>query len=171
MAEFVEHILVPTDFGESAWSAFRRACDLGRPLAARLTLLHVKPRAVQPSGLSALRLLHAVLQDPPRRDSVAPTLWSQISKDDPARLHLADIADSDWSLGVEVDTLLTQGDVAAEILRVAADMPATLIIMGARTPSSSRDGVIKQVLQAATGPVMLVPRTQACTAKKWVYEP
>lgn len=157
-----EHILVPTDFGEAAWAAFRRACDLGRPLAARLTLLHVKPQPrPSPACLGAIGLLHSVLYSPPVKGGAMPTLWSLVSADDPARRQLDEIANSDWSLGVEVETLLTAGDVADEILRVAGERHVTLTVMGARghrERRADRDSVTPRVLREAAGPVMLVPR-------------
>lgn len=103
-------ILHPTDFSPSADYAFRLACALARDYGARLFVLHVGMHPV-------ITLIEGVV--PPESE------WYQ--EDMSARLH--NLQSEDPRTQVE-PRLMIGGDPAAEILRVAQETKADLIVMG-----------------------------------------
>lgn len=107
MSQF-KTILCPIDFSQPSLEALRMACSLARDYSAKIVLLHVKPREPNPSGVMSMP------PEPPE-----------------ARLELQQRLDSvsvaDPSLTVE--RYLVVGDVATDILRIAAEKQCDLIVM------------------------------------------
>jgi len=105
----VQTILHPTDFSERSEYAFTMACALARDFGARLLALHV---AAQPAAGFGEGI---VAPDPERdEDAVREKLY---------RLRAPDA-------GIRVEHRFEEGDPAAEILRVAQEVLADVIIMG-----------------------------------------
>jgi nucleotide-binding universal stress UspA family protein len=108
----IKHILVPTDFNEPAQHALGRAVDLSKRLGAALTLLHV--------------------YDIP----VYPYTWLEPSADEAASIRAAAQLHLDQALAElrkqvpEAGAVLSSGAPWEQILKVAKDTQANLIVMG-----------------------------------------
>jgi len=105
----IRTILHPTDFSERSVYALHLACALTRDYGARLVVLHV---AAAPLIIAAEGAL------PLEPDSVA-----RAEKDQLDRLDVPDV-------GVRAERQLAEGDPVTEILRVAGEIHADLIVMG-----------------------------------------
>ena len=132
-------ILHPTDFSNTSECAFRLACSLARDHGARLVLLHV-----------------VELPAPAYGEGTAPVTVIQISLE--AEREALDHIQAPQ--GVSMDRMLLEGDAAYEILRIAKESEADLIVLG----THGRTGlgrfllgsVAEQVLRRAPCPVLTV---------------
>jgi nucleotide-binding universal stress UspA family protein len=134
----IRTILHPTDFSDSSAAAFRLACSLARERGAQLLVLHVYPPPIAHGEVVARR------QD----NGYHRLLWDQLHAfrpEDPA---------------VGVDYWLREGEPAAEILKLAQEEGADLIVLG----THGRTGlgrillgsVAEQVVRRAACPVLTV---------------
>src|SRR5262249_10330761 len=105
----IHTILHPTDFSDRSAFAFRLACALARDYGARLVLLHVAHPPVVVYGEGGV---------PPPPDDYLEQL--------DAELHQLRVPDP----GVPVEYRLKEGDAVTEILGVAEERSADLIVMG-----------------------------------------
>src|SRR5436853_254987 len=105
----IHTILHPTDFSDRSAYAFKVACALGRDYGARLVLLHVVPL---PSAVYGEVVVMPPVDDDPQQ------LEEQFH-----RLQTADPT-------IHVEHRLIEGDPVTEILEVAREMHADLIVMG-----------------------------------------
>jgi nucleotide-binding universal stress UspA family protein len=106
----IRTILHPTDFSEQARHAFATACSLARDHGARVIVLYVRAPEVVPYGK-----LGPIVPDPVRTPADAQAGLSGPHLPDP---------------GVEVEYRVAEGDPAAEIIRLARELGANLIVMG-----------------------------------------
>jgi len=131
-------ILHPTDFSEQSHHAFRLACALARDHGSRLVLLHVVPPPVAMAGEGLVL---------PAPDPADEGVWHL--------LHQLDVP-----TGILALRQVEQGDAAGEILRVAEEVNADLIVMGThgRTglPRLLMGSVAEKVLRRALCPVLVV---------------
>jgi nucleotide-binding universal stress UspA family protein len=131
-------ILHPTDFSDNSMHALRLAGELARDYQARLIVLHVVATPGISSGDETLPL--------------DPELFLRDARDN---LNRVDVP------GMLLERRLEEGEPAAEILRVAQDSGASLIVMG----THGRTGLVRllmgsvadQVIRQSTCPVMTVP--------------
>jgi nucleotide-binding universal stress UspA family protein len=134
----IHTILHPTDFSEPSRYAFELACNLARGLSARLVLVHV--------GTPPAVVGHAVLM---------PVLAKEQEE---LEERLQQLTASDGNLGVE--HRFEQGDPASEILRVAHESRADLIVMGTHGRTGLgrllMGSVAEQVVRQALCPVLTV---------------
>jgi nucleotide-binding universal stress UspA family protein len=136
----IKSILFPTDFSERSEVAFRLACSLARDHGARLIVLHV----VAPPQTVAYEAMPMLPAYPPGYREELETRLRSLKA--PA--------------GVAVDYRLEEGFAAAEIVTLAAEASADLIVMG----THGRTGlgrlllgsVAEQVLRKAKCPVLTV---------------
>jgi nucleotide-binding universal stress UspA family protein len=105
----VRTVLHPTDFSDYSDHAFRLACMLARDYGARLVVLHVAtpPTIVYGEGI--------VPPDP-----------ELVYREARERLNRLEVPGAD----VHAERRFEEGDPATEILRVAKDINADLIVMG-----------------------------------------
>jgi nucleotide-binding universal stress UspA family protein len=135
----IRTIVHATDFSESSGAAFRLACSLARDYGARLVVLHVQP---PPVGVYAME--PAFFPPEGQREEVLNELHG-VRPGDPA---------------VRVQHRLVEGDPADEILEVAKESGADLIVLG----THGRRGlgrlllgsVAEQVVRKAPCPVVTV---------------
>ncbi len=137
-AEKIRAILHPTDFSDRSEAALQVARELARDLGERLILLHVAPFDVYIHDMTVpvdLSMSREALEDMRRR------------VDGP-------------DLKYPVESRLSQGDAAEEILRRAADLDQGLIVMGShgRTGLSRLlfGSVAEYVVPRACCPVLAV---------------
>jgi nucleotide-binding universal stress UspA family protein len=133
-------ILHPTDFSDGSRAAFELACSLAREHGARLSLLHV-----------------TVLPDLAYRGYGLPGFPLE------AREYLADVAAGLDQLrppggAFPVERRLVEGDPATEIVRLAAEAGADLIVMGTHGRTGLRHALLgsvaEQVIRKAPCPVL-----------------
>lgn len=141
----VHTILFPTDFSDSAQQVFPLACSLARDCGARIVVLHVAAPLRSQDPLSAL-------QD---RDEYHKERWQT--------LHQMRAPDAN----VHVEHQLETGDAAPEILRVAQQNKAGLIVIGTHGGTGIGrllvGSVTEQVLRAASCPVLAVKKNQVAS--------
>jgi nucleotide-binding universal stress UspA family protein len=102
-------ILHPTDFSEPASQAHAAACALARDWNARLIVLHVAAKPVVSYIETASELKPEELQQ---------KLWETLR------------CPADLEQGLQVEHRVVEGHAVHEILRVARDLHADLIVMG-----------------------------------------
>jgi nucleotide-binding universal stress UspA family protein len=135
----IHTVLHPTDFSERSAYALRLACALARDHGAKLVVLHVAamPVAIYGEGV--------VL--------TAPTNYMDQQEE---QLHQLPVPDAD----IHVERRLVEGDAAAEILRVAHEVNADLIVMGTHGRTGLArllmGSVAEQVVRKAACPVLTV---------------
>lgn len=111
----VKKILVPTDFSESARYALRYAVSLAQQFHAEITLLHV---------FESVAVSYA--------SDLFPVPMAEVFEEVSAvaRKEMAALAAEVRSKGVEVRESVIQGKPPAEILRVAREEAADMIVLG-----------------------------------------
>jgi nucleotide-binding universal stress UspA family protein len=134
-------ILFPTDFSENSAGAFGLACALARDHRARLVALHVTD--VTDLAYTGYGAPGAPLEE---RGYLKA-----------ARQNLEGLEPGP---GVKLDRRLEEGDPAGEVLRVAAETGADLIVLGTHGRTGLRHlllgSVAEQVVRKATSPVLTV---------------
>jgi nucleotide-binding universal stress UspA family protein len=127
-------VLVPYDGSEFSERALHHAVSLARWYKAAITLLHVDPRGtfMAEDGVGGL----ASRVDPVERKRLVS--W------------LAEVSDEARNSGVPVEARVSEGRPTAEIVRVAREMPADLIVMG----THGRTGFDRLVLGSVTEKVL-----------------
>jgi len=132
-------IVFATDFAECSQPAFDLACALARDYGAELRITHISPEPIIAVA-----------------DGMTMEIPSGMLEETEAKLKAVRPADP----AVKYTHRLARGDVAAEIVRVAADGPADLIVMGTHGRSGIGrmilGSVAEAVLRHAPCPVMTV---------------
>jgi nucleotide-binding universal stress UspA family protein len=143
-------ILHPTDFSDCSNYAFDVACDLARQHRAVLLVLHV----VETLGPENITYGEAVSQLQP--EGYRQRLWEELNRMVPRAPE-----------GITVRHLLTEGDAAEEIRRVADKHQCDLIVMGTHGRTGLdrlfMGSVAEQVVRLAPCPLLVVksPATKA----------
>ena len=128
------NIILASDFSPGAQEAFRQALELARQHGARLILVHVVPPLLTPSPL---------LDDL----AVSPaTMALRDSLRDSSSQELAKLA-AQAAGQVEVETRLLEGDPARELIALAKETGAELMIMGSTGVSGLAVTVFGSVAQ------------------------
>ena len=145
--EEIRVILHPTDFSKGSEAALRVARLLARNLGARLVVLHVAP--------------FDILADGTMVSPMDPRVFRDTLEDMRQRLEGPD-------LKYPVETRLTQGDAAAEVLRVAEELDCGLIVMGTHGRTGLgrllMGSVVEFVMPRVASPVLVVKSLQQAAA-------
>ena len=112
----IRSILLPTDFSECARRAVPYAADLARLAGARVVCLHVVEPVVPAVGWTPLA-------EPLPVGDISEQLEDSAAKDLPR------FAGCEEFEGLEVEDLIVRGDAAGEIVRVARERRADLIVI------------------------------------------
>jgi nucleotide-binding universal stress UspA family protein len=143
----IHTILHPTDFSDRSTHALHLACALARDYGARLIILHVATTPTIAYGEGV------VPPDPETLFEAERELLERLTVPDPA---------------VAVERRFEEGDPIADILRVAQESHADLIVMGThgRTGLSRllMGSVAEQVVRRASCPVLTVTHPFAVPA-------
>jgi nucleotide-binding universal stress UspA family protein len=142
----IKHILCPVDFSESSRRALGYAASIARWYGATVTVLHVIPPVSSLSPATPAALYPPVVftaDDLERFERDLATFAAENCAVQPSRM------------------LAVAGGVTSEIVRVAGELPADLLIMG----SHGRSGfdrlllgsVTEKMLRKAPCPVLIVP--------------
>jgi len=142
----IRQILCPTDFSVFSARAFEHALSLAAWYQAPITVLHVLPEPVVASRALAY-VSSPMLLDASLRDSIQADLSSLVEPANRAGLHAAGE--------------LRDGEPAAEIVRVAQELHADLIVVGTHGRTGFQRWVLgsvaETVLRRAPCPVLTVP--------------
>jgi nucleotide-binding universal stress UspA family protein len=130
-------ILHPTDFSDAAQGSFQFACALASDMKARLIAFHVVQPAVYVHNL----------------DFTSPDCelkaWECLRR-------LQQTAEDSYGLDIDID--LSEGEPAAEILKVAHDRHCDLIVMGTHGRTGLRHllmgSIAEKVVRKADCPVL-----------------
>jgi nucleotide-binding universal stress UspA family protein len=135
----IRTILHPTDFSRYSENAWRVACSLARDYGANLLVLHVREVPVAVYG---------------EFGTVPPDTYDA----EALRRELATVEPT--VSGLSVERRLTEGNPAAEIVRVAKENNCDLIVLGTHGRTGLgrllMGSVAEQVVRKATCPVLTV---------------
>ena len=132
-------ILHPTDFSPPSEHAFNVACSLARDHGSRVIVLHVAELPLSAPG-------GAMIHPPP--GGIREAIREQ--------LHTVQAPDAK----IPIEHLLSEGDPATEILRVAQESQCDWIVMGIHGRSGLArllmGSVAEQIVRKALCPVLIV---------------
>lgn len=135
----IHTILHPTDFSERSQYAFMLACALARDYGARLIILHAADVPIVGYGEGVV---------PPNPEELRVAAQEKLDR---VQVPQANI---------RMERRLEQGDAVSEILRVAQETHADLIVMGAHGRTGLgrflMGSVAEQVVRQAACPVLTV---------------
>lgn len=141
----VKTILCPLDFSEPSEQTFKVAVELASVFSARLFLVNVVPE------------LPALPPDPNFVFEV-PEYELTLSADADEKLH--NLANQAASRGIAVDTTVGHGDAAKEIVRIAEDQSADLIVIATHGLTGLQHAVFgsvaEKVVRMAKCPVLSI---------------
>jgi nucleotide-binding universal stress UspA family protein len=145
----VHTILHPTDFSDPSAYALGLACALARDYGARLIALHVAHNPPVFAG-----------------EGIVPPDTEEIRAEAEEQLQQLAVPQDD----VRMERRLEMGDAPGEILRVATEIGASLIVMGTHGRTGIgrllMGSVAEQVVRRATCPVVTVTRPVPIPAPK-----
>ena len=143
----IESILLPTDFSECANYALSYAASLARQASASIVCVHVIEPVVPTVGYTGL---------------TEPLPIADLSEqlEESAERELPKISECQECSGLEIEQVITHGDAAAEIVRVAKERKIDLIVIS----SHGRTGLgrilfgstAESVVRHAPCPVLVV---------------
>jgi nucleotide-binding universal stress UspA family protein len=163
----MRHILVATDFSESAAGALAEAADLASKCQGRITLLHViyaEKITEELLGLDAIEYLSRSLDAPPADAPYVPGQW--VSKvREAAQQKLDEAAATVAGVKTKCDTAIAEGRPSVEILDYAQKHDVDLIVMGTHgrgaVGRALLGSVAENVIRQAECPVMVVRQRRA----------
>lgn len=171
MIQGIKHILFASDLTDSSRHAFNYAAMLAMQFKCKITLLHVVenlPHLVesQLQSLFGKSQWADILND--RKQSAQDLLVGKLTKTDMIRVALSRFCQEsgieDGECGVvEHDIVVTEGDVAGSIVKLASKKQCDLVVMGASKGilrNTSIGSKIKSVMKNAGMPVVVVPFTE-----------
>jgi nucleotide-binding universal stress UspA family protein len=132
----IRRILLASDFSKSSRKAFTTATTLARSTRAALTILHV---------LAPIRPVSPY-------EYVGPQTWEQLDAQNRrwAKRQLTELTGKAKKAGVRAGALVTDGNPAAQIVRVAKAKRFDLVILG----THGRTGVARFFLGSVAGRVV-----------------
>lgn len=147
----IRSILLPTDFSECGNFALAYATSLARTFGASIVCVHVIEPIVPTVGYSGMT-------EPLPIADIAEQL------EDSAERELPKLAECEECAGLEIEELLTHGEAASEIVRVAKEREVDLIVIS----SHGRTGLgrmlfgstAEAVVRHAPCPVLVVKPPQ-----------
>lgn len=158
----MKHILVATDFSETATAALARGAELAKATGAKLTLIHViyaEKISETLLGLDAMEYLTRALNAPPEQSPYSPTLAAERLRAT-AHQKLAEAAAAAGGRRVAIKTALAEGRPSDEILAFAAREAVDLIVLGTHGRGAIGKALIgsvaDHVIRQAECPVMVV---------------
>jgi nucleotide-binding universal stress UspA family protein len=140
----IEHILVPTDFSDSARNMLDTAIGYAQKLGARIHLLHS-------CNIWVLSMMPGAIATPDE-------FWERVEA--AGRDDLEEVRRTIVEAGVACDCYLEKRDPVDAILLTAREIPADLIIMGTRGLTGFKHTLLgstaERTLRLAPCPVMTV---------------
>lgn len=154
------HILVPTDFSETARDALRMARDVAKDTQARLTIANVVPDVWQQAWVAEAGLEVAGVQE----------AWVEGGKN-----RLKVLADEEGMRGANVSIVVLIGTPHTAITEYADTHNADLMVVGTHGHGPIRrfmlGSVAERVIRAAHCPVLAVPHESLRASPPVTREP
>jgi nucleotide-binding universal stress UspA family protein len=154
----MKHILVATDFSETATAALNRAVEIAQLSGARITLLHViYADKINETllGLDAMEHLTHALDEPGRLPETAMDRLRAAAQD-----KLRDAANGVSGPRPTIETVIAEGRPSVEIAAFADAHDVDLIVLGTngrgRVGKAFLGSVADNVIRQADVPVMVV---------------
>ena len=148
-------ILCPIDFSEYSRQAISRAVALAGEYSGTITALHVVTQAVPPR--------------PPDLPVLYPPIVFTPDDLEQFRTHTRQFVEQQND-GAPIDVIVAVGNTATEIVRVAEELPADMIVIGTHGRSGfdrlMLGSVTERILRRVRCPVLTVPRRHG---SDWVY--
>jgi nucleotide-binding universal stress UspA family protein len=143
----INRILCPIDFSEYSRHAIDRAVALAGEYAGYITALHVITQVLPPR--------------PPDLPVLYPPIVFTPEDLEQFRTHTRQFVEQQND-GAPIEVIVAVGNVASEIVRVAEELPADLIVIGTHGRSGfdrlMLGSVTERILRRAPCPVLTVPR-------------
>ena len=147
----VKKILYPTDFSEASLEALKYALSFAQSCKAKLILMHVVNEKIFSEGLSLARI------------SAPEALEQELAAEAGRQLRM--LIPADARQGLDVDTVILNGNPSLEVIRYAKDHGVDMIVIG----TAGRSGVehmmfgstAEKVVRGAHCPVLSVKPTLA----------
>jgi nucleotide-binding universal stress UspA family protein len=138
-----KRILCPTDFSEAAVQAFSNAVEIAIHNEAEIYLVHVLPALLTDGGASTVMVslpeYERLLQPKQRMEEMARPLLAK---------------------GLKVETLITRGDPASEIVKIAKQKAVDLIVIATHGKTGWRHlafgSVAEKIVRTASCPVLSI---------------
>lgn len=143
------HILCPTDLGERAFIALKKAVQIAHQYNSKITMLNVHPEFMDKEAREMLRVSFDRLKEKYRQIAVESReeMRSEIK-----RLHAEDI---------EVDYILREGQPYKSIVETAEQLNADLIVICTDGRDNIKDflagTITERVINEADCPVLVIP--------------
>ena len=151
----IKRILCPIDFSEYSRQAINRAVALAGEYSGTITALHVVTQAVPPR--------------PPDLPVLYPPIVFTPDDLEQFRTHTRQFVEQQND-GAPIDVIVAVGNTATEIVRVAEELPADMIVIGTHGRSGfdrlMLGSVTERILRRVRCPVLTVPRRHG---SDWVY--
>lgn len=145
-------ILCPTDFSPCSYLALRNAVELATTLQAELYLLHVVPPIPRPP-ISAASESDQRMYDPRLAD------YERLLHES-AEQKLREVIEQQVPPGIASRAIVSHGDAAIEIVRIAEDERVGLIVISTHGMSGWRSvafgSTAERVVRLATRPVLSI---------------
>jgi universal stress protein A len=158
----MKHILVATDFSDTADSALAQGVTLASATGARLTLLHViYAEKINETllGLDAMEYLTRVMSTPTEQAPYSPTLGMERLRQ-AAEEKLQQAAASVSSPRLTIETTIVEGRPSDEVLAFAQKEGVDLIVLGTHgrgaIGKALLGSVADHVIRQSECPVMVV---------------
>lgn len=165
MSSDVRHILVPSDFSETAQAALNYAYDFAKITGAKLTLLHVvniSQIRESLSGLDAMENLTAAMNLPSSHSPYTPSLYDFRVLESSAHKKLEHLVDPAWRAHVDVSVACVEGRPSQAIVSFAQNNDVDLIIIGTHGRGAMSQlllgSVADNVIRQSEVPVLTVRR-------------
>jgi nucleotide-binding universal stress UspA family protein len=141
----VRTILVTTDFSDTSKKAFAPARTLAEKFGAKIVLAHVEPDRLPPIVVEYAAVgVNDILRDQRKR----------------ARERLQELAGGQFGTDLEVDVVVTDGTPHVEVVRLAEQRQADLIVMATHGHGFISHAILgsttERVLRRAPCPVFVV---------------
>jgi len=152
----LKRILCPTDFSDFSYEAIEKGAELARQFEAELCVLHVTPTLQNTPGLTPF----------PEFAGIDPSQYETATREGAER-EMGELIERHRLKGIRVRALVRRGSPADEIVSVADEEKADLIILATHGLTGWRShifgSVAEKVLRVARCPV-LVKRVQTTEA-------
>lgn len=148
-------VLIALDYSESTMGVFEKGKELAQSMNAKVVLVHVLSETTQYSYLNYSPILGF------DETSEMDVLQTNTVKD--VRLAAEQFLDrfKEQFAGLEVSTVLKQGDYADQILSAAEETGADIIVLGTRNRKGLDKiligSVAEKVLKRSKVPIMIIP--------------
>jgi nucleotide-binding universal stress UspA family protein len=148
----INRILCPIDFSSPSYEALDYAAGLSLNLGAELCLAHILPEIADPAWASPLH------SNPDEVRLVLLEYEGALYTGAQRKLH--EVMRQRIPEGIKHRAIVRVGEAAAEIVRIAGDEKANLIVIGSRGLSGQSDifgSVTERVARMANCPVLIIP--------------